>query len=223
MLHTDQAADAGQREAERQLDRRELSEDQQQQREAGLGMRVENRDRLDVDREHLEFQDARVAVFVDHEIAAALDDSDVEREPDPVRRLERERDRCAAAEVELEQDAQAIHRRREGAERHAERCGYLDGKPGEAAAHRIESQIDELQFERAGGQRGHRQARAEPGAIDEAQLAGGIGLGGDVQRDGDAIAQDQLEEAVVGLDHRLRIVRDERERRRAVRELQHDT
>src|SRR5215218_10911335 len=99
MLHADQATDAGQREAERQLDRRELPEDEQQQREANFGMRVEQADRFDVDREHLEFEYAGVAVFIDGKIAAALDDARIERKPDAIGGFEGERDRIAAAQV----------------------------------------------------------------------------------------------------------------------------
>ena len=65
VLHADQTADAGEREAERQLNRRELPEDQEQQREAGFRVRVEQADRLDVDRQHLQLEDPGVALLVD--------------------------------------------------------------------------------------------------------------------------------------------------------------
>ena len=57
-----------------------------------------------------------------------------------------------------------------------------------------------------GGQRRHRQARVQPGAVDEPQLAGGVGLRRDVESDRDAVAQDQLEETVGRLDDRLRVL-----------------
>ena len=62
VLHANQTADAGQREAERQLDRGKLSEDQQQEREPGFRVRIEQADRLDVDRQHLQLEDPGVAV-----------------------------------------------------------------------------------------------------------------------------------------------------------------
>ena len=112
VLHADQAADAGQREAERELDRRELPEDQEQQREARLRVRVEQRDRLDADREHLELEHRpHSRSRRDREVAAALDDAGVEREADAVRRLEREVERMPALTTSsVEQDAQAIDR-----------------------------------------------------------------------------------------------------------------
>src|SRR5207247_1098039 len=203
VLHADQPADAGQREAERQLDRRELAEDQQQQREAGFAVRVQQRDRFHVDREHLQLGGGGIAVLVDRQITAALDDAGVERQADAVRRLERERDRRAAAEVELEQHAEPVDRSGERSERDAERCRDLDRELREAAALRVEAEVDQLQLERPGGQRRNRQARVQPGAVEQAQLAGGIGLRRDVEPDRDAVAEDKPEERVGRLGRRL--------------------
>ena len=68
---------------------------------------------------------------------------------------------------------------------------------------RIQPEVDQLQLEGTGGQRRHREARAQAGAVDEAQLAGDVGLGGDVEPELDAVAEDHLEEAVARFDRRL--------------------
>ena len=93
-VEPDQPADADQREAEAELDRRELGRDEDQQREAGLAvgqLGVEDADRLDVD-DALEAQLERPGVFalrdVEIEEAAAGEAAAVDDQADAVRRLE---------------------------------------------------------------------------------------------------------------------------------------
>ena len=193
VLHADQAADAGQREAERQLDRRKLSEDQQQQREAGFRVRIEQADRLDVDRQHLQLEDARVALLVHREVAAALDDARVERQADAVRRLERElQSRPAAPPFSVERMPR----------RSTDAANGPSATPNEA-----ETSISRfVKLPPAGfrprlmscssngpvGSVGTGRLTRRPGAVDEAQRPRLVGFRDDIECDGDAVAENHL-------------------------------
>ena len=82
----------------------------------------------------------------------------------------------------------------------------------EAAVDRIQPEVDQLQLEGTGRQRRHRQARVQSRAVDQAQLAGDVGLGVDIEPELDAVAEDQLEEAVLGLSVALGLAREELQR-----------
>ena len=151
----------------------------------------------------LQFEHAGVAVLIDSEVTATLDDACVERQANAIRRLECEGNGRTAAEVELEQHAEPIDGRGKRAERDTERCRYLHRQSGEAAALRIEAEVDQLQVERTCWQVRHRQARAQPRAVDETQLACYVGLRGNIEPDGDAITEDEFEETVRRLDDDL--------------------
>ena len=209
VLHADQPADARQREAERQLDRRKLAVDQQQQRIPGGRFGADQRNRLDADGHQFQFQRTAVVAArgVDEQIAAALDDARVERETDAVGRLEFEF-QTGRAGVHIEQHAEPVDRRLERPERHAERRRQLDLQLEETAVVGRNAEVDELQLKRPGRQRRHRQAGFQAAAVFQAQLAEFVGLGFDREIQRDALAQNQLEEPILGLQHRLALARE---------------
>ena len=129
-VEAEEAADAVQREAEAELDRRELGADDDEQREARGAVRQLRRheaDRLDGhDLGDRELGDARVLALVgiEVEVAAALDDRSVDGEAGAARRLEPETEveRAelrvrAAREPQLRECADAVDRDRDRAER----------------------------------------------------------------------------------------------------------
>ena len=124
--------------------------------------------------------------------------------------------------LQCRDDSQAIDRRGKWSECDAERGGDFDLEIGEAAAGRVQSEIDQFQFERSGGQRRDGKAHAQAGAVDEAQRPGFVGFRHDVEGDADPVAQNHLEEAVGRLDRGHRVVRREAQQRLAVFQLQRD-
>ena len=207
VLHADQATYSSERKTERQLDRRKLAVDQQQQRIAGGRLGADERNRLDADRHQFKFQRAAViAGGVDEQITAALDDARVERKTYPVGRLELE-SKTGGAGIHIEQHAEPVNRRLERTEAHTERRRQLDLQLEETAVVGCDAEVDELQLERPGRQRRHRQAGFQAAAVFQAQLAEFVGLGFDREIQRDAFAQDQLEEPVLGLQRCLALAR----------------
>jgi hypothetical protein len=91
-VDAEQAAGADEPEAQAELDRREVSRDQHEQREVWLGGDDADRSRADALERQVELADVLALGGVVREVAAARDRAGVDRQAKPVRALERDLD-----------------------------------------------------------------------------------------------------------------------------------